>query len=305
VEDEGVAQEIQLDETPDTEPVSLVVAVQRGGSASLEFGQSGDQGAKAQDPLGVMAGHKLHKIQSAPLSGLGTMVEDFLGDTKSEVAVVAFDSEPTLIQDFTEKVPSATKVLHDLKGSGRGGSAVLDAVSYSVGLLEGRPGGRTKVVLLISEPRDHGSHTKLEQVIENVMRSNVLIYSVTFSPLRAETMRDLKGENRDTSGAIGDPVFNRPAAGVDLLGLASKASNALRKNAAEAVADMSGGEYRTFKDKLTFDGSVDAFANHVRNRYLLSFQPKNPKPGPHTITVRLRDSRSDVSVTARNRYWAK
>src|SRR5215469_5990936 len=36
VEDDGIAQQIRLDETADSEPLSLVVAIQRGRTAKLE-----------------------------------------------------------------------------------------------------------------------------------------------------------------------------------------------------------------------------------------------------------------------------
>ncbi len=70
-----------------------------------------------------------------------------------------------------------------------------------------------------------------------------------------------------------------------------------------AVADLTGGEYGTFKDKHSFDRGLAALSNHVRNRYLLSFQLKNPQPGLHAIAVRLRVPQRDVNVLARSRYW--
>ena len=298
LEDNGMEQEIRLDDTPDAEPISLVVAVQNGGSANLQFDSTSDQPSALDNP-----NRERRKSSNASLNGLGTMVEGFLGETKSEVAVVTFDNRVALFQDFTEDVPATAKKLRELKGSGHYGAAILDAVSYSLDLLERRPKGRTRVLLLISENLDHGSVSKLDQVVQRVTLSNTLIYSVAFSPLRAEVVRDLKGQNPEPANVGRDPNYHQPTATIDLPKMLFMATNAMRKNTARAIANLSGGEYSTFKNKRTFDGNLVALTNHVRNRYLLSFQPKNPQPGLHLISVRLRVPQRDIIVLARNSYW--
>lgn len=45
------------------------------------------------------------------------------------------------------------------------------------------------------------------------------------------------------------------------------------------------------------------FTNHLHNRYLLSFEPKDPHPGLHKVSVRLRAPK-DAIIAARDRYWA-
>jgi VWFA-related protein len=283
VEENGVEQDIRLDDSPESQAYSLVVAVQRGGSAVLELEKYQKITAEENSP-------KHRKVREAALSGLGAMVENFVGDTNSEVAVVTFDSTVDLFQRFTGDMSEAADRLADLAPSGNSGSAILDAVSYSIDLLEHRPKGRTRVLLIISETRDHGSLTKLEDAARRVANSNTLIYSVSFSPMRAETIRDLKGEN--------------PAPpGVNPLALIHDVTSAMQKNTARAIAELTGGEYSSFKDKRSFDQDLGELSNHVRNRYLISFQPKNTQPGAHRFTVHLRNPQKDESVLARNSYW--
>ena len=53
---------------------------------------------------------------------------------------------------------------------------------------------------------------------------------------------------------------------------------------------------------------MNDFTNHLHSRYLLSFAPKDPHPGPHQIRVRLRGQSQDApngTVLARSSYWAE
>jgi hypothetical protein len=49
---------------------------------------------------------------------------------------------------------------------------------------------------------------------------------------------------------------------------------------------------------------MTSFSNHVHNRYLLSFEPKSPRPGLHQIRVRLKDPARNETVLFRSNYWA-
>jgi VWFA-related protein len=283
VEDEGIEQSVQLDDTPEGDPISVVVAVQLGRSAALKLDTS--QPASLGDDTGS------GRPSGAPLSGLGTMLESYVGEGRAEVAVVTFDSQVHLLQDFTQGITAVANRLTKLR-PGDDGAAILDAVLYSNRLLDRRPAAGRRVIILISEPRDHGSHVaKLEDVVRQLSASNTLVYSLSFSPGRAEFMRDAKGQNPSS-------------AQMDLMKPLVMAINGLRKNVADSVAELTGGEYETFGDKRSFDRQMDALSGDDRNRYLLSFQPKNPRPGPHAIRVRLRDPERAAVVTARSMYWA-
>ena len=157
---------------------------------------------------------------------------------------------------------------------GDGGAAILDTVSYAVDLLETQPKEYRRVLLLISEERDHGSkHTKPVQLIQKIGESDVLVLSVSFSPSRAELLHDVK-DNGD------DRTMNMVSALV-------MAVKAFKKNVTKEVAQMSGGEYTTFTGDKRFEQRVVDAAKHVRNRYLITFSPSDPSPGP------AHDSRED------------
>ena len=216
LEDNGVPQKIRVQREMDTAPVALVVAVELGGVSVLEFDK---------------------------LARLGPLLDVFLSDPRSHVALVGFDSVPHLMQDFTHVGDQVSAELEQLQ-PGNGGAAILDTVNYAVTLLETQPKEFRRVLLLISEERDHGSkHTKPVQLIRKIGESDVLVLSVSFSPALAELGHDAKDSEID------DRAMNMVSALV-------MAVNALKKNMAKEIAEMSGGEYTTFVSDKRFEARV-------------------------------------------------
>jgi len=262
LEDNGIPQKLRVEEELDTAPVALVVAVEQGRDAGLEFEK---------------------------ISKLGPLLDLFLGDGKGEAALVSFDSAPLLVRDFTHSQADLSNDLRNLQ-PGDGGGAILDTVGYAVDLLESQPKEYRRVLLLISEERDHGSkHVNPEKLVERIGLTDVLVLSLTYSPSRAELLHDLKdnGDNRVMS-PIGSLLM---------------AVQALKKNVAKQIAVMSGGEYAPFTRDKGFQSEVAEVAQHARNRYLLSFHPTDNTPGLHTLRVRLTQDYG-AHVVARANYWA-
>jgi VWFA-related protein len=271
VEDDGVAQAVRLDETPEGQPISLVVAVQRGRRAYAEFPRI--QGLKSM---------------LDPLFALGT----------ARVAVVEFDSHVDLTRNFTK---DATLVEDDLTNlqSGDGGAVILDAIDYSVDLLKKEPDERLRVLLLISETRDHGSHAKIEDTVAAIGQSNAVMYALAFSPALSNILDTERGTNKPggTSKNEMHPTF-------DFIDLGYRTVQAMRKNVPSTIASMTGGEYELFATRKKFEVRMTDFTNHLHSRYLLSFAPRNPRAGLHQIRVRLKDP-GDSTVLARSSYWAE
>jgi hypothetical protein len=292
IEDDGIEQDATLDESPEREPISLVVAIQVGRKASSQFKKRAD--TSLYDRFYSEEQRKDCRLRKRPcptaIGGLGSMLEAFMDETRGEVALVTFDSSAYLFQDFTADAATLSERLKRLT-PGDDGAAILDAVRYSVKLLDSRPRSRRQILLLISESRDHGSRTvTFPEIFQQLAVSNTFVCSLTFSPLRADFVEDLRATPSDEK--------------FDLLVPLRASIGRLRKNVAEGVAEVMGGENRKFKDKVSFDAAFASMANNIRGRYLLSFQPRHPRPGPHSIRVRLRNPRTDLVVRARPQYWA-
>jgi VWFA-related protein len=278
LEDDGVPQKIKVQPEMDTAPVALVVAVEQGGASVLEFNK---------------------------LARLGPLLDVFLFDPRSQVAMVGFDSTPHLIQDFTHSGDLVNTELTKLE-PGNGGAAILDTVNYAVTLLESQPKEYRRVLLLISEERDHGSkHTKPVQLIRKIGESDVLVLSVSFSPGLAELASGMGQRNygQTTPAHTPTPGLPEQTAGGNLLAPLVMALNAAKKNVTKEVAEMSGGEYTTFFGDKAFEAEILRAARDARNRYLITFSPSDPTPGLHTIRVRTVEDYG-ARIVARANYWA-
>jgi VWFA-related protein len=263
VEDNGVPQKVHVDDDLDSQPVSIIVVVEKGGTSLLEFNK---------------------------IAKLGPLLDLFLGDGFGAAALVTFDSKPELVEDFTSRTGAITRHLKNM-APGDGGAAILDAVRFSIDLLEEQPPARRRILLLVSESRDHGSKkNEAKDLVERIGTSNTLVLALTYSASGAEFLNDIKG-----GGSVG--YVMTPATPV----LAAIA--AMHKNVAKELAEMSGGEYAPFVREKGFEERVEDVARHARNRYMLSFTPTDKTPGYHTLQVKLTEDYG-ARLVARASYWA-
>jgi hypothetical protein len=226
------------------------------------------------------------------MQGLNSMLDPLFGQGTTRVALVEFDSAVELTRPFTKDPSFIASDLTSLQ-SGNDGAAILDAISYSINLLKQEPDERFRVLLLISETRDHGSHTKIDDVVAAIGQANAVMYALAFSPALSNILDTGRGNNK-----------NEMHHDIDYLDLLYRARQAMRKNIPNAVAVLTGGEYELFATRKKFDVRMNDFTNHLHSRYLLSITPKNPHPGLHQIRVRLKDP-GNTTVLARSSYWAE
>jgi VWFA-related protein len=297
--DDDVPQKLSLEQDTDSEPLALVVAVEIGGA-----------GARHLDDY----------------RNLGTTIEALVGNVPHRVALVGFDSEPRLLENFTPDTNAIAAGLHDLD-SGDSGAAILDGLKFSVDKLQKQPPEYRRAVLLISETVDHGSHIPLEDAVRAVSDTNTVIYSFAFSSTKSAAGHEAShmmhdGEPGPPGGCFANDPNAKPSERkskaektYDCFGLlapplrAAKiaaliAMNSMRRNASETVAHLTGGEYYSFKDRRTLQKGMLTVSNHVPNRYVLSFRPEAPHPGMHTLKLKLKDY-PNLQITARRNYWAE
>lgn len=298
VTDDGIEQKLTLDADTGGEPLALVVAVETGGAGARKLLSYRDLG-------GVLSG--------------------LVGGVPHSVAVVGFDSTPSVLVPFTPNTDVAAAALHDLE-PGDKGAAIFDALAYSVNLLRSAPSGYRRAILLISETLDHGSQSRLDDALRQISDTNTAIYAMAFSSIKSNTKHEAgKIWEYPTPGpahgcfakdpnAEKDEVSSNPwEKTYDCLGLlapplrlaklaAMTTAGSLERNVPETVAALTGGEYFKFEDSRSLVRGLVEVSNHLPNRYVLSFQPQSPHAGFHAVELRLRDYPS-LRLSARSGYW--
>jgi VWFA-related protein len=301
--DNGISQSLRLEQDTDSLPLALMVIVETGGEGASRLRDYRD---------------------------LGPVLHGLIGDVPHRVAVISFDSAPRVERDFTPDTESAAKTISTLR-RGDQGAAILDALSLGIDLLRKQPPEYRRAVLLLSETADSGSRTTLEDAVRAVDDTNTSIYSFAFSTTKAA----VKHEGSKLPAPGGTPYTEVPygpggcmsrapdadpdAHGkrdVQALDCASDlfpplrlarmaflaARDGFRRNVPESVAQLTGGEYFTFKNAKTLTQEILVVSNDIPNYYVLSFRPQSPQPGFHALELRLKD-RPRLSLWARKAYW--
>jgi VWFA-related protein len=165
VEDNGVPQEIHLDEDTDSLGLTMVVLVQCSRAAVAEYSK---------------------------LTGLGTMVDAVVGGAPRQIAVASYGKEATLLGDFSSEPDATSAALGHLEPCDDSEAATFDAVAWASALLDERKDHNRHAILLISETRDHGSHKRPADVIASLGRTNTVVDAVSFSPGKTEILSDLR-----------------------------------------------------------------------------------------------------------------
>lgn len=133
-------------------------------------------------------------------------LDNLLRADKDVAAVINFDREVTLLQDFTSLRPKLQAALQQLEtpqmdtqggrgthqrgggsgssgaGGGRrgGGTLLYDAVYLASDELMSKKQGR-KALIILSDGVDHGSKETLAEAIETAQRADTVVYSILFS----------------------------------------------------------------------------------------------------------------------------
>jgi len=288
--DNGVPQKVSLEEET-KRPLSLVVLMQTGGDARGQF---------------------------PSYAHLDTMITSLLGEAPNEVSIVNFDSQPEAASPFTTNVAEWGDAI-DHPDVGDRGAAIFDSLAYGLDLLQKRPEGNRRAILLLSQEHDVGSKTSLKDVVRGLGETNTAIYSVTFSAEKTALRQELKEPGPKTKpiavGNVTPPTVGTYPKGGDTGSPAELIAyfnlseplrlilGAMSKNTSAEVATLSGGEWSSFDNAQELTQDLGLLTNHLRNSYVLSFTPTSSEPGLHTIKVRLAHH-PELLVSARSNYWA-
>lgn len=269
LEDNGVLQTVRLDDADTPQKLTIVGVVQCSREAYRD---------------------------AVHIKGLATMLEDLAGAAPHSVAVVSFGNDPSLVQDFTSDPAQVADGFAKIEPCReQKNNVTLDAVKYASQLLSDKPLANTRrVIVLVSETRDHGSGTSSSDVIAQLGKSNTIVESISYGPAKSQLVYELT-----------DPSRNVIMHGqMNLMPLFVMSREALRQNVPHTLAELTGGQYVNFTTAKGFDKGLHDLTNQLHNEYRLSFQPISPvSSGIHRLSVSV-PSLPDAVVRARLIYFS-
>ena len=262
--DDGVAQtQFQVDSSDTVlAPVALVVAIEASG-------------------ISQPALDKIHKI--------GGMLQPLISGEKGEAAVLSYDADIRVIQDFTRDSSKISGAFEIVQGRSIKTAKMLDAVMEGVKMLEKTPESYRRVMLILGESRDRGSAAKLNQAIEAAQRASVSMYPLTYS--EQTTAWTARPEDEPT------PLEPDYAGGI------VEALRLTTRNAADAFARWTGGRHLSFTRLEGLQDAIQRLSAEVHSQYLLSFAPReSANKGLHRLLVQVRGHKG-AQIRARPGYW--
>jgi VWFA-related protein len=293
--DNSVPQTIQMDWM--TYPIELVVAVQTSANS-----------APVIDKLG----------------GTGILFSQLLAGNAGATAMISFSDAVNVHQDFTGDADAVTHAIRMLRQEGSN-AHILDALKQALVMLEKRPAGRRRIVLMIAEKRDRGSAAKLVEVMAQAQRLNATVYWVTYSPflqpftVKNKVAEDLKpiAERRKYTDCAQTPTWllalckrpdetpvpYEPGPGSPIYAIGELA-RLVQPDLSTLFTETTGGRTLSFLKKNALEQAIQLVSQEVHRQYILTFEPKGSEAGAfHSIRVTVKD-KPKLHVTTRAGYWA-
>jgi VWFA-related protein len=245
---------------------------------------------------------------------LGSMFSEMVMGPEGEVAVLTYSDRVDLALDFTPNGDKLDTVLRGLNGRG-GGMHLDDALVRSLSMLNNRPKGDRKVIIVFSDGFNIGSKMSRGEIVKGAMNSNITIYHLGFSPLKGLWKRpekdpppDLASEsvarsmppNVAPTPTNSENIYDTADVNIVsiLLGLGEEAKKPLFKDSMIYFARYSGGQSYQKWGKDTVQQALNQIATEIHSQYELAYAPTTPiEPGFHKIEVQVR--RPGAKVRAR------
>lgn len=287
--DNGLPQKASVDSiATGVAPIALVIAVQSSG-------------------ISAAALVKIRKIAS--------MIQPLVIGQRGCAAVVAFAERVEWLQDCTNDQAALDRAFASLEPGEPMAARMIDAVYEATQRLRRRQNTR-RVLLLVSESRDRGSETDLQSAVLAAEAAGVSIYPVTYSAFRtAFTAKPSDVERRpEPKGAptpakdpqsprARDRIVPPPEQRVDLMAGLGELIRLGKINDAQVFASKTGGIVLEFHRQKGLENAIEKLGAELHAQYLLSFTPESPKPGFHSIEVRL-NRKGEFRIRSRPSYWA-
>jgi len=225
----------------------------------------------------------------AKIRKIGSMIPYTVLGANGEAAVVTFDHQVKVLQDFTSDADRISDAFQKLKPADSMDAHMIDAVEESLSMIASRGQDNRAIIVIVGESRDRGSEGKLTDLVAKLQRSAVTIYSLTYSAyLTPFTMK---------------PEEYVPPSGGGPITAIRELARLAKQNTEKALTTDTGGWRLSFQTKSKLENDLLLLGNEIHGRYYLSFKPQDGEaPGYHALELQVK-GRPDAIVRTRRSFW--
>jgi len=177
------------------------------------------------------------------------------------LAVYQFSDTVTQLNEFTGDVRELQSAVRRLEAGA--GTSLYDAIYLGGRALEERPGGRRRVIVLLTDAGETTSRANFETARRAALRSETMIYTVLIRAVKSEAGRNTAGEH-----------------------------------ALVTVTDVTGGAMYTADNIAQLGGIFDQIDLELRTQYRLGYYPDPRPPARSFRNVELRVRRPGAAEGA-------
>ncbi len=252
-----------------------------------------------------------------PVRNLAPVFSSLMLGEQGEAAVISFDDQPRVMQDFSNDSDRLETTLRSV--AARGDNARLnDALSRAVALFEKRPKEKRRVIVAFSDGFDLGSETSKEEVVRRAATADVAIYGLGFNPAQELLAKKPQGPAQNPldqnvtrplpPGTVPTPsrsadIYGTPVPVVPILVATGQIiQSALASSLLEYYAGYTGGVFYSHWSKKALEEQLSKVSSEIHSQYELAYVPDTlSQEGFHRIEVQVR--RPGVKVRARAGYF--
>jgi len=223
---------------------------------------------------------------------VGIMIPEAVVGANGEAAVLQYDDEVRVTQEFTRNPDAIKQGFLAMKPSGSTDARMLDAVDKALDMVNSRQGMRRAAILVIGESKDRGSKTKLNTLLGKLQRSGTTVYGLSYSAYITPFTTSASDYQAANGGYPADYLF-----------AIKELARMAKRNAMEALVTTSGGRHLSFETKGKLENDLLALGKEVHSRYYISFTPvETDEPAFHRLKISIQGNPS-AEVHARPGYW--
>ncbi len=224
--------------------------------------------------------------------------------SKNQIFLETFDSQASIVQDFTNDPESLNEKIRKLKAGG--GKAINDAIYYACKekmMKLGPPNETRRVLVILSDGSDFHSEHSLDEAISMARRAETIIYTISNAAFGYHNPGDeaLKEIAEQTGGAEFSPL-QQDYPGTDL------ATGYLSHGQFDGTSQNKGlgadtGAFSAERMVHMAD-ALDAINRELNDQYNIGYTPTNDRMDGTYRTIRVVATRKGVEVRAKPGYFA-